>query len=34
VHLVGSCYMDISRCTVNKTLNLKVISLSPETDLI
>ena len=22
MHLVGSCYTDISRCTVNKTLNL------------
>jgi hypothetical protein len=25
VHLVGSCYTDISRCTVNKTLNLSSI---------
>ena len=24
MHLVGSCYTDVSRCTVNETLNLKL----------
>jgi len=28
VHLVGSYYTDISRCTVNKTLNMYLINIT------
>jgi len=28
VRLVGSCYTDISRCTVNKTLNSKYVFIT------